>query len=101
MRSKYKAIRTEVDGISFPSKAEANRYKELKLLQSVGRVKWFIRQPSFDVGPQIRYVADFLVLWLDGTVTVEDVKGIETPVFKLKSKLLKQTYPNVELQLIK
>ena len=101
MRSKYRAIRTELDGISFPSKAEARRYNELKLLQQVGRVQWFIRQPSFDVGPKIRYIADFLVLWCDGTVTVEDVKGIETPVFKLKSKLLKQTYPKIDLQLIK
>ena len=31
--TKYKAIRTEVDGIMFASKKEAMRYKELKFMR--------------------------------------------------------------------
>ena len=32
MRSKYGAIRTTIDGITFASKAEARRYAELQIL---------------------------------------------------------------------
>ncbi len=36
--SKYKAVRTEVDGIKFASKKEARRYGELLLLQRAGEI---------------------------------------------------------------
>lgn len=38
MPSKYKAVRTEVDGYKFASKAEARRYAELKLLVKAGEI---------------------------------------------------------------
>lgn len=95
--SKYRAIPTLVDGIRFASKAEAARYSELKLLQQAGQVQWFIRQPSFDLPAGLRYVADFLVRWADGSVSVEDVKGMETEVFKMKRKLFEQQYQNLTI----
>lgn len=95
--SKYRAIPTLVDGIRFASKAEAARYSELKLLQQAGQVRWFIRQPSFDLPAGLRYVADFLVVWEDGTVAVEDVKGMETDVFKMKRKLFEEAYQNLTI----
>ena len=39
--NKYNAKRTEVDGIWFDSKLEAERYIELKLLQAQREVVWF------------------------------------------------------------
>lgn len=102
-RSKYKAIKTIVDGITFDSKKEALRYQELKLLQRAGLIKSFSCQPEFILHDgykrsdgkrirSIRYVADFLVNYPDGRVDIEDVKGIETPLFKIKRKLLEAKY---------
>ena len=61
--NKYNAIKTEVDGFIFDSKAEALRYSELKLLEKVGEVRNLVLQPKFPC--QIRgelvctYIADF------------------------------------------
>ena len=103
-KSKYRNVPTVIDGLRFSSKAEAARYSELKLLQAANQVRWFIRQPRFDLGNGIVYVADFLVLWnadettfSDTRVTVEDVKGVETDVFKLKRKLFEAQYGELTL----
>lgn len=102
-RSKYGAIKTVVDGIKFDSKKEANRYCELKILKTVGEVDNFNLQPAFLLqesfkrkdGKKIReiwYVADFEVWYPDGRREIEDVKGVETAVFKIKRKLLEAKY---------
>ena len=98
-KSKYRNVPTIIDGLRFSSKAEAARYSELKLLQAANQVRWFIRQPRFDLGNGIVYVADFLVVWEANErsfepvhVTVEDVKGVETDVFKLKKKLFEAKF---------
>lgn len=98
-RSKYKAIKTIVDGNTFDSKKEALRYNELKLLQRAGIIKSFSCQPEFILqdgyrrkdGKKIRaikYIADFKVEYPDGHIEIEDSKGMETDVFKIKRKLL-------------
>jgi len=103
-KSKYRNVPTVIDGHRFASKAEAARYNELKLLQTSGQVRWFIRQPRFDLGNDIVYVADFLVVWnadettfSDTQVTVEDVKGVETDVFRLKRKLFESRYGHLTI----
>lgn len=95
--SKYHAIRTEVDGITFDSKREAGRYLELKLAERVGRVRNLrhqIAHPLVVNGTNCgSYVADFVYQeflggeWRD---VVEDVKSkpTMTPVYKLKRKLM-------------
>lgn len=62
------------DGITFDSKAELKRYRELKEIRSSGAIRWFVRQPLFDLAGA-RYHADFLIVWISGEVTVEEVKG--------------------------
>ena len=99
--NKYHNVKTEVDGISFDSRAEARRYGELKLLQQAGEIKGFMLQPSFSLPGGIRYRPDFMVCNADGTVWVEDVKGMETKEFKIKKKLWEAQYPWLELRLIK
>jgi len=102
-RSKYGAIRTEVDGLTFDSRKEAHRYAELKLLEIAGKIEGFTMQPEFLLqegykrkdGKKIRkltYVADFKVWYPDGRIEIEDVKGVETAVFKIKRKLLEAKY---------
>lgn len=108
--NKYFNKKTIVDGIQFDSKKEANRYCELKLLEKAGHIKNLSLQPRFILQPsfkkngktyrKIEYVGDFMYLQ-DGKIIVEDTKGHETEVFKLKHKLFEHKYPDYELRIIK
>ena len=90
MTHKYRAIQTTVDGIKFPSKAEAKRWGELKLLERAGQIsdlKRQIRIPLTVSGKQVCvYVADFTYVE-NSQYIVEDSKGMITPEFRLKAKL--------------
>jgi hypothetical protein len=99
--SKYHNIRTAIDGITFASKAEANRYCELKLLKRAGEIKDFTLQPKFQLTGGIKYIGDFLVTGNDGFQWVEDVKGYITKEFRIKQKLFAHDYPDMELRVIK
>lgn len=100
-RSKYHAKRTSVDGIVFDSRREADRYLVLKSMEEDGTIEDLRRQvryelvPAFDVdGKHYRpvcYVADFVYVE-DGKEVVEDVKGMKTDVYRLKSKLFARRY---------
>ena len=101
MRNKYRNVPCVVDGINFPSKAEARRYSELKLMKQAGTIRWFNRQPSFLLSGGIRYRPDFIVCGQDGRVWVEDVKGMVTPVFRMKQKIWAEMYPDIPLEVVK
>lgn len=99
---KYRAQATVVDDIRFDSKAEAARYVTLKAMELVGDIAHLELQPTFvlidgftdSFGTKhrpITYKADFSY-WVGAERIVEDVKGIQTPVFRLKHKLLMQRY---------
>ena len=102
--SKYHAKKTTVDGITFDSRREADRYLVLKGMEEDGTIEDLRRQvryelvPAFDVdGVHYRpvyYVADF-VYREDGREVVEDVKGMRTDVYRLKSKLFARRYGKV------
>lgn len=103
-RSKYHAKRTSVDGITFDSKREADRYLVLKSMEEDGTIEDLRRQvryeliPAFDVDGKhyrpVYYVADFVYVE-DGKEVIEDVKGMRTDVYKLKSKLFARRYGKV------
>lgn len=101
IKRKYKNVLTEVDGKTFDSKAEARRYRELKLLQQSGEISGFGEQPSFIIAKDIRYRPDFIVCDKSEKIWVEDVKGKETAVFVMKAKLFRDKYPWLELKIIK
>ena len=88
-RNKYKAVKTTVDGITFDSKKEANRYVDLCRLESAGYIAHLRLQPEFPLmvnGTKIgKYVADFSYL-RNGQRIIEDVKSkaTMTPVYRLK-----------------
>lgn len=96
---KYRNVPTVVDGMRFDSKIEARRYEKLKLLRGMGEVQWFTRQVPFHLPGGVRYVADFLVVWRDGSVGVEDCKGMDTPMSKLKRKQVLELY-GVEVRIL-
>jgi hypothetical protein len=93
--SKYHARATTVDGIRFASAAEARRYSELILLQSAGEITDLELQPHYKCvvnGQNVAtYIADFRYIE-HGKVIVEDVKGVRTPVYRLKKKLVEALY---------
>ena len=97
---KYHASPTAVDGLRFDSKAEAGRYADLKLLQQAGEVVFFLRQVPFDLPGGVKYKADFMIFWADGSVTVEDVKGYDTPQSRLKRRQVEALYP-VKIELVR
>lgn len=107
-RHKYGARKTVIDNIAFDSKAEAQRYQQLKLLKRSGAIKDFQLQPEFVIyegftreGKKYRpivYRGDFLVTYPDGRQVVEDVKGAQTEAYKLKKKMFVDRYRDLTLQ---
>jgi len=100
--TKYSNKKTMIDGITFMSKKEANRYSELKLLLRAKQISNLVLQPSFELqesfkknGKTIRainYIADFQYEE-NGKIVVEDVKGVKTQVYLIKKKLFEHKYP--------
>ena len=95
--TKYKAVRTELDGHVFDSEKEMRRWQDLRLLERAGAILNLQRQVSFDLyganGERVaRYVADFTYRDLRiGKYIVEDVKSPMTrklPIYRLKAKLM-------------
>jgi hypothetical protein len=107
-KHKYGAKRTEVMGIKFDSKKEANRYLELLLLQRAKEIKELELQPEFLLLPpfkyknksyrEIKYKADFKYKNKEGQIIVEDVKGFKTDVYNLKKKMFLYQYPEIEFR---
>lgn len=108
--NKYRNKKVVMDNIEFDSRLEANRYIELKLLQRAGKIKSLELQPRFllqegfkkngKIFRKIEYIADFKYIE-NGKTIVEDVKGMQTDVFKLKHKIFEKVYPDLELRIIK
>lgn len=91
--------------------AEAARYRELCLLQRAGQISSLEVHPQFKLQEGFRdragkthraiyYEADFKYLER-GSEVIEDVKGVETPTFKLKMKLFLFQYQNYDFRLVK
>lgn len=96
MKSKYSAVRTVVDGHSFPSRKEAKRYGELKMLQLAGEISDLRLQVPYELNPggtfSYKYIADFVYRLKDGTIEVNDVKGYRTAIYRKKAKLMLKVY---------
>lgn len=106
--SKYRSKKIIIDGISFDSKREGNRYLELKLLERAGKIKDLKLQQQFELQPSFRkngrtiraitYIADFTYFDLETMRNVvEDVKGYKTDVYMLKKKMFEFKYPELTI----
>lgn len=95
--SKYKNVKTIVDGIEFDSKKEAGRYSELKLLKRAGKISDLEMQVRFELIPKqegersCHYNADF-AYYENGNYVVEDTKGMRTKDYIIKKKLMLYRY---------
>lgn len=97
-RSKFGNVKTVVDGVTFDSRREATRWGELKLLHRAGIIADLRRQVPYDLtvnGKLIcKYIADFTYA-IPGDppeLVTEDSKGVVTPEFRLKSKLMEAVH---------
>ena len=94
-QSKYRAVRTTVNGLEFASQKEARRYQALLLLERAGQIRDLELQPRFPCHVNdllvCTYVADFRYAE-NGAWIVEDVKGMKTDVYRIKAKLVKAIY---------
>ena len=116
-RSKYGNHKTTVNGITFDSKKEADRYLQLFWQLQRGEIRNLRLQAEFtlieafrdELGHKveaIRYRADFFyerqtapdcygsTHWVK---VVEDAKGVRTEVYKMKKKMLKERY-NIDIE---
>lgn len=112
MRAKYRNKKITVDGITFDSRREYNRYRELKLLERAGQIQGLELQKKYVLIPaqyetyarygksgqrlkdgrkciekECAYKADF-VYTENGQTVVEDTKGMRTKDYIIKRKLM-------------
>lgn len=94
-KSKYNASRVAIDGVTFHSKKEGRRYKELLILQKAGVISDLVLQPKFPFvmgnKKMFTYIADFMYK-CQGKEVIEDVKGVRTDVYRLKKKIIEQQF---------
>ena len=91
----------------FDSAKEWRRNQELEIMQKAGEISELNRQVPFVLMQsytitdettkqgfrtirEIRYIADFTYRLKNGKRIIEDVKGVQTEVFKIKRKLLER-----------
>lgn len=103
-RSKYSNTETEVDGVKFDSKKEANRYRELLLLLKAGEIGLLRLQVEYELNPggshSLKYIADFVyIIVATGQEVVEDVKGYRTREYKKKKRLMKKVHGIVIIEI--
>ena len=109
--NKYRNQKITIDGHTFDSMKEANRYCELKILVKAGEIVDLILQPSFVICPAVRwngkklrarkYIADFKYTEKSRIVckfVVEDVKGMRTAMYILKRSLFLSQYPEFDFR---
>lgn len=98
--SKYRNVKTTLDGITFDSAKEARRYAELCLLKKAGLINSLYRQAEIELIPAqkdergkvierpVKYKADFKYWDCEsGSWVYEDVKGVKTKEYVIKRKL--------------
>jgi hypothetical protein len=97
-RSKYGAKRVLIDGRWFDSKAEGDRYCDLRQLHRAGVISELVCQPEFPVefnGVRVfLYRADFRYTDETGRTITEDVKSepTKTAVYRLKKRIVEAVY---------
>jgi hypothetical protein len=91
-RSKYGNKRTLYQGVVYDSQKEASRAVELDLLKQAGEVLCWVPHVMFPLSKGVSYEADFVVVYTDWHVEVEDVKGVKTQAYRIKKKLFLEKY---------
>ena len=104
--NKYFAKKTVAMGLKFDSRWEAERWGQLKAMERAGIVTQLERQIKYELCVNdvkiCSYIADFRYLLEEENglfkLVVEDAKGVLTPEFKLKKKMMKAIH-NIDIYL--
>jgi len=103
--NKYNAKTSTYDGRHYDSKLEAGYAMELDWMLKAGVIKEWIPQFKLDLRINdvhiANYYVDFKVIYPDGRIEFAEVKGYETPVWKLKWKMAIAIYDKNKFVLIK
>lgn len=96
-KKKFRNSPVRHDGQFFPSKRELSRYKQLQILERAKQIKDLKRQVPFAFSingcPIFKYYADFTYTLMETNgVVVEDAKGVATPLYRLKKKIIEAEY---------
>jgi hypothetical protein len=100
-RHKYNAKPVEQNGRRYASKAEARYAQGLEWRKRAGEVVGWLEQIPLHLPGGVVYRLDFLVFESDGTVRAVEVKGFETPQWKIKKRLAEEAYPWLPLEIVK
>lgn len=101
-RSKYGARKVTIDGVTFDSQGEANRWRQLQLLAKAGVIRGLGEpHPVFPItinGTVVCKVEMDFAYNEGGLSVCEDYKGVDTPMSRLKRKLLAAAYPHLTIK---
>jgi hypothetical protein len=110
MHNKYNAKKIAINGMTFDSIDEGNRYVDLKLLEYSGAIANLETQPEFTLFPitwvrgkklnDIKYTADFRYREGDHIV-VEEVKAVMTRDAAMRITIFQRQNPDIDFRLIR
>lgn len=103
-KNKYNARKVRIDGFTFDSKREAERYGELMLMQRAGEIHQIEVHPPFKIEinnrPICTVVLDFAYVTKAGDKVHEDVKGHTTALSALKKKMVEAAH-QIDVEIVK
>jgi len=85
-KSKYGNRKVVIDGITFDSIGEGNRYSELRILEKKGEISNLRTHVSFAFKCGVIYIPDFTYQKYDLFIA-EDYKGFRTGTYLLKRRM--------------
>ena len=94
-RSKFGNVKTTVDGIVFDSRREALHWQLLRLREASGKITQLKRQVRYDLhvcGIKVCAMVPDFEYWEGDKLIVADSKGMKTPMYNLKKKMLAAEY---------
>lgn len=101
---KYKNKPVIVNGVKFDGMREAYFCNQLSFLQHKKIINDLEFHPKWKIEHNKTKICDYSAdakFYFDKLLYVIDVKGKETQVFRLKKKLMKAFYPDIDIILIK
>ena len=103
--SKYGSRKMNFGGRIYDSIKECDYAQELEWRRKAGEISEVIPQYKLDLsinGVHIaNYYVDFKVVYPDGTVTFDEVKGFETDTWRMKWRIALALYGKEKFKLIK
>lgn len=89
-KPKYGNIKAEAEGMTFHSKKERGRWMDLRLMERAGEIRELQRQIKYPLEVNGIHVGDYIadMVYDKNGLVVEDVKGYQTDIYRLKKKLM-------------